>query len=290
MKEMEKKAAAATRAERDRERRRREELHRREESLREQLDGEATPPVDLPDLIDVSDDEDDDEEVQPKKKKKGWSLRPENWREIGEHYHLYGVSSTMQAYREEMGNVSEHAVQMRGRRWYKDFINGVEGVPDTRRQSILSTVVESPIVEEIKKLRSEGLQVDNSILQTMVRTRLERGNEEEKALLQKYTFGESWCARFWKRYNMPSRVATTKMREKIPRNFELKKQQYISIGSQLLAKYDIPRGLWFNFDETSVQLVNRAKRTREVMKGARRVRVVGVGHEKSQITRKLGRR
>ena len=72
------------------------------------------------------------------------------------------------------------------------------------------------------------------------------------------------------------------MRE-LPADFVEKRDEYIRIGTNILARFDIPPELVVNADETSSLLAPRAKQTR-FKKGAKRVRIVGVGHEKTQLT------
>lgn len=72
------------------------------------------------------------------------------------------------------------------------------------------------------------------------------------------------------------------MRE-LPANFEVIKKEMIDIGTILLERYNIPARLVVNLDETAALLVNRAKRTRD-RSGNKRVRVIGMGSDKAQIT------
>jgi DDE superfamily endonuclease len=88
--------------------------------------------------------------------------------------------------------------------------------------------------------------------------------------------------RFYKRHQLVSRVCTTKMRE-LPADFEAKKALYTKIGAELIYKYKVPPELVLNGDETAVLLVNRAKITRNT-KGAKRVKILGIGDDKTQIT------
>ncbi len=74
----------------------------------------------------------------------------------------------------------------------------------------------------------------------------------------KHTFKASWASRFYKRHNIPSRVCTTKMRE-LFEDFDAKRAHYVTIGSELIACYDIfitmlsfsrmEANLIYNFDE-----------------------------------------
>lgn len=72
------------------------------------------------------------------------------------------------------------------------------------------------------------------------------------------------------------------MRE-IPKDFEEKKRKYLRIGAELISRHRVPPELVINGDETAVLLVNRAKVTRNTA-GAKRVRILGMGEDKAQIT------
>ena len=83
-----------------------------------------------------------------------------------------------------------------------------------------------------------------------------------------------------------SRVCATKTTP-LPADFEAKHAEFIRIGSAILAQHQVPPELVYNIDETSVQFVNLKKRTR-ALEGAKRVRLLGVGHQKPCITVTLG--
>jgi hypothetical protein len=55
----------------------------------------------------------------------------------------------------------------------------------------------------------------------------------------------------------------------------------VRIGGQILALHDIPLALILNIDETGAQLINVAKRRTFAKKGAKRVRLVGIGKDKA---------
>ena len=57
----------------------------------------------------------------------------------------------------------------------------------------------------------------------------------------------------------------------------------MKVGAELIYKYEVPPQLVINGDETAVQLVNRAKITRNVA-GAKRVKIFGMGDDKAQET------
>jgi hypothetical protein len=77
------------------------------------------------------------------------------------------------------------------------------------------------------------------------------------------------------------------MRDDIPKDFDAKVLSYEKIGAHFIVKYSIPCELWINADETNILFCMRASRSR-APKGARKVRVLGVGKDKGQITGTLG--
>jgi len=90
-----------------------------------------------------------------------------------------------------------------------------------------------------------------------------------------------------RRHKFPSRRATTKMRNEIPADYEAKKEQFILHVAKAIKDHNVPDPLIVNIDETNTQFVPSVKRTR-CKKGTRRVRIIGVGHEKPQITVTIG--
>ena len=65
------------------------------------------------------------------------------------------------------------------------------------------------------------------------------------------------------------------------------KEEYIRIGSELIFVYKVPPPLCINIDETKVLFVNAAGKTRARI-WAKRIRLIGVGNDKSCITTTLG--
>ena len=95
----------------------------------------------------------------------------------------------------------------------------------------------------------------------------------------KYCYSEGWANRFFKRHKLPLRIASTKMRE-LPADFEQKKAHYVEVAADIIARHDIPAELIIGIDETGCNFVNRARGTRS-KKGAKKVRLLGVGDEKA---------
>ena len=55
----------------------------------------------------------------------------------------------------------------------------------------------------------------------------------------------------------------------------------MKVAAELMYEYQVPPQLVINGDETAVQLVSRANRTRNI-RGAKHVRMLGMGEDKAQ--------
>ena len=99
-------------------------------------------------------------------------------------------------------------------------------------------------------------------------------------------FGHSWSQRFWKRNGFTNRAATSKMRD-LPAEFDKKKETYIRIAAKLIRKHNIPADLVHGIDETNALFVSQKNRTMS-KRGAKRIRLLGKGSDKAQITVTLG--
>jgi hypothetical protein len=73
------------------------------------------------------------------------------------------------------------------------------------------------------------------------------------------------------------------MRDAVPAQYELKLEEFTNLLSLVIHDHNVPDALIINSDETNTQFVPCVKNTR-CKKGTRRVRIIGVGHEKPQIT------
>ena len=73
------------------------------------------------------------------------------------------------------------------------------------------------------------------------------------------------------------------MRDDLPADYEKKVEVFENLLSLAIHKHNVPDELIVGLDETNTQFVPSVKRTR-VPTGTKRVRVIGVGHEKPQIT------
>lgn len=106
---------------------------------------------------------------------------------------------------------------------------------------------------------------------------------DQVPIKDKLRFGRTWCHRFYKRHKFVSRIASTKMRDEIPADYEAKKERFLLHFSKAFNEHNIPDDLVTGGDETNSQFVPSVDKIR-IKKGTRRVRLVGIGKEKLQIT------
>ena len=248
-----------------------EDLRTDEEKVQDEIDG-------------LVEDADVTRPVAEKKKRKLWQIRPPNWQDIAYDATVYGNDSALQSYMSEFDGVPPTAAYQRLNTWKKDLKSGKIAKPQMSRIPVYGSKIDDLVLADFHTARSVGLSVDDETLRRSLVLHLIKAGKQ--GLLKeeggKHTFGHSWAIRFYRRHGLVLLVCTTKMREK-PADFDEKREKYLKIGAQLLFLHNIPPQLVINGDETAVMLVNRAKVTRNTA-GAKRVRVLGMGEDKAQIT------
>ena len=149
---------------------------------------------------------------------------------------------------------------------------------------IYGTAIDEKVITDVRRRRVVGLAVDDAALYNIVKAQLISAGMTH-LLVEfggKYSFGHGWCQRFCARWNLVTRTATTKMRV-LPLNFDRVLEEYIVIAALQIAKGDIPPCLVVNCDETKVNFVNRATRTKSEI-GEHKVRVIGMASDKAAMT------
>ena len=223
--------------------------------------------------------------VTTKERKKSWNKRPDCWMDIAKHYQDYGLKNTLDAFKEEMTLIPKALQERNIVIWNKNLKSGT--TPKySHRMPEYGGKIDLELYAEVMQRVLLGLTVDPTTLREMLLVLLLR--HSKMVLVQNNgSFGYSWAQRFFKRHGLRSRAVSTKMREEIPADFDLKEQTYIEVGAKYIAAYDIPPEPVYGIDETNALFVSRSTRQR-VLKGTRRVRAIGVGKEKAQITVTLG--
>jgi hypothetical protein len=237
--------------------------------------------------------DDDVTENPPLKKQKGWTSRPKHWVDIVEDYEerksrshgswQTAVTGTMEFYDQELGGASVGQNYQKLLRWCREKDTS-KALFKPGNLPVYGREVDEATYRSIVSRNCKGLGMDPFVMRQLLVTQLAlRGMGN---LLTenggKYHFGGSWAARFMKRWKLRRRVATTKMREK-PADFEAKVEEYIRIGAAVIKHHNIPRALVIGCDETGCVFVPKSKYT-VALKGAKRIRLLGVGKDKEQFT------
>ena len=220
--------------------------------------------------------------VRKKRPIKTWTKRPDNWVDIVEDANAYGSRQAIRSFEEEFEGLTKKASMKKINRWQKDY--KTKKTYFNVRIPAYGSVIDNLVLLDFQRRRACGLPVDNVILRRSLIVHLTEADLLDTLIENggKYSYADSWAIRFYKRHKIVSRVATTKMRE-IPADFEIKKEAYVKVAAELIYEYQVPPQLVINGDETAVQLVSRANRTRNI-RGAKRVRMLGMGEDKAQIT------
>jgi DDE superfamily endonuclease len=226
----------------------------------------------------VLEDGDEDAADTPEKK---WKARPPQWKIIAEHYGKWGLSSTMKAFADDLKLYTPETAKRTLARWLKEFRAGKEVASATQiRLPACGVDVDNCLRDICIERIDNGVPVDCTVLRSLLVPVLSQFGKT--SLLDEFKFGDSWARRFFKRHNIVTRVVTTKMRSK-PADFDAKVENYIQLGANFVAKYNIPRELVYNADETNSQFVSNKKITKAI-KGSKRVKLHGVGSDKAQVT------
>lgn len=213
--------------------------------------------------------------------------RPVNWEDIADDAQVYGNDAAIANFPDEFIGASVTAKYQRLNQWKKD-VKAKKVIFAYHGQHVgppsYGNEIDLQLLQDCHLTRELGLPIDDVVLRRLLVVRLIAAGKEGdlKENGGPFHYGHSWAVRFYKRHKLASRVCTTKMRE-LPADFEAKKAVYMKVGAELIYKYNVPPQLVINGDETAVQLVNRAKITRNVV-GAKRVKILGMGDDKAQIT------
>lgn len=206
-----------------------------------------------------------------------------NWEDVALESQLYGHKTATKNFPEAFEGASD-TIYQRINNWLHDLKDKKATPKPNTRICSYGNEIDSQLLQDCETRRDVGLPMDDAILRRLLVVHLTDaglgGQLSENG--GKFSYGHSWAMRFYRRHNLVSRVCTTKMKE-LPADFEAKIAVYMKIGAELIYKHRVPLQLVINGDETAVLLVNRAKITRN-RKGAKRVKILGMGDDKAQIT------
>ena len=181
------------------------------------------------------------------------------------------------------------------KRWMKDIKNKKER-KRVKRISVIGKALDDELAGIVDNYQDHGCPMKTPILRVQLLTLLEvRGRQDIIDRMNPHDernvpgsgwfrrIGDSWHNRLYKRQNIKTRVATTKMREDLPKDYEIKKQTFTFLLSKAIHDYDVPDELIYNTDETNSLFVPDV-RTTKCRGGIKRVRLLNIGKEKPQIT------
>ncbi len=224
-----------------------------------------------------------------------YTQRPDNWSEIASYYNDHRkVDGTIFRFKLNSDKVKS---KMHWRttllRWVRDLKN-----PNFKLQygriPVYGNKIDIQLVRMVEHYNEHAVPMSNMILRMQLVQMLKVDQREDIldaiaegdepfSKTKKYRFTDQWALRFYKRNNLSTRVATTKMRDELPAQYEEKVQSFKYILSLNINDHQVPDALILNMDETNTMFVPQIPRTR-CKKGTRRVRLVGVGKDKAQVT------
>ena len=219
--------------------------------------------------------------------------RPDNWQEIALHFLASNkLRHTIHRFQLLSMNPSNQYWRTTINRWAKDYSSGKTDL--SHRPPVYGMDIDNELADMVRNYNNHGVPVTNFILRLNLLSILKKHKrldilnlivDENVDDVPKgyYRFITAWAQRFYTRHDFASRVASTKMRDETPKDYEEKKDKFILHLSKAIHDFNIPDSLIANGDETNTQFVPSVKRTR-CATGTRRVRVIGIGHEKPQIT------
>jgi len=152
-------------------------------------------------------------------------LKPDNWREITQHYIIHkNALSTIEKYGLMNGHPSHGYWMTTFSRWRRDFLHVNFQPRVLGRLSVLGKVIEEELTSIVENYMKHGIPMTNHILRLNILTLLTNHHRDDLIARMgadvlpklRLCFGQRCCQRFYKRHHFTSRVATTKMRDEIP--------------------------------------------------------------------------
>jgi hypothetical protein len=137
--------------------------------------------IDRRDLIDraIDGDDGDGDFFIPKAPKKTWNKRVSNWRDVAEHFSVYGFISTRKCYKDDLNIYKDSALKKNLKAWLKDM---KDEVTDEQLNAKYKRIPRygAKIDEELKKdmegKMERGLPIDDLILRENLLLHLARNN------------------------------------------------------------------------------------------------------------------
>jgi len=134
-------------------------------------------------------------------------------------------------------------------KWRRDCLNANFKLPVLgSRVSVLGKVIEDELTGILENYMKHGIPMTNHILRLNIMTLITKHHRDDLIARMgidvlpkdRLCFGQRWCQRFYKRHQFTSRVATTKMRDEIPADYERKKELFLLHLSKAIHDHNMP--------------------------------------------------
>ena len=221
------------------------------------------------------------------KVKPNYFKRPDNWKQIALEYNTANrerrVNYVVQKFNLPSNKSVAYWVSILNK-WLTELAAGKK--MNYGRASVLDDAMEKELVAKVLICNHHGVPLTNSLMRLNLLFLMTAAGQESQ-MEAEGSFGSSWFQRFYARHDLRSRVCTTKMRADVPEKYDEKKAKYLAILTVAIQDNNVCDALIVGIDETNTQFVPSVKRT-VAPKGVNRVRIIGVGKEKAQVTVTFG--
>lgn len=192
------------------------------------------------------------------KRKRSIHDRPDEWKEIAEHFDLWGRGKTWVLYKDLLGDRTPRSVDQALKTWSRDLRENNAGFKG-KRAPAYGFPIDLLLLKEVRERMERKLPVDDVTLRTLL-VNLLQIHERMDLMTENggtHLFLHGWAGRFWKRHKLPSRlVSSKKIKTKdnepsyesnsnnnlsLSLNVELDDDKPVSAAAHLIALHNAPR-------------------------------------------------
>lgn len=192
------------------------------------------------------------------KRKRSIHDRPDEWKEIAEHFDLWGRGKTWVLYKDLLGDRTPRSVDQALKTWSRDLRENNAGFKG-KRAPAYGFPIDLLLLKEVRERMEKKLPVDDVTLRTLL-VNLLQIHERMDLMTENggtHLFLHGWAGRFWKRHKLPSRLVSSKkvkVKESegsyenssnnnlsLSLNVELDDEKPVSAAAHLIALHNAPR-------------------------------------------------
>jgi hypothetical protein len=190
------------------------------------------------------------------KRKRSIHDRPDEWKEIAEHFDLWGRGKTWVLYKDLLGDRTPRSVDQALKTWSRDLRENNAGFKG-KRAPAYGFPIDLLLLKEVRERMEKKLPVDDVTLRTLL-VNLLQIHERMDLMTENggtHLFLHGWAGRFWKRHKLPSRLVSSKkvkIKESevnydnnnnlsLSLNVELDDDKPVSAAAHLIALHNAPR-------------------------------------------------